>query len=307
MFGRTTVLMILLLSWILVACGRGASVTGESSFAPTEPEVDFASAGGEAEESVFGGSTVADSVSTNNLPSFQAQERLIIRTGNLSVVVEDTEEALANITNLVEENGGWVVSSNVFQFSEDAKRGEITVRIPADGFSHAIEAIKAMALEVTSESTSGQDVTDEFVDLSSRLSNLEATAARVRNFLDETRNVEEALAVNAELSRLEEQIEVLKGRMQFLEQSAAYSTINVSLTPDELSRPLEVAGWRPQGIARDAIEALIGALQGLAGILIWLVIFLLPLFLLIAIPLWLTVRYVVRRRRRRVEAAGVTE
>jgi hypothetical protein len=153
-----------------------------------------------------------------------------------------------------------------------------------------------MAIEVTNELTSGKDFTDEFVELSSRLGNLEATASRVRNFLDETKNVEEALAVNAELSRLEEQIEVIKGRMQFLEQSAAFSTIAVNLTPDELSRPIEVAGWRPEGVARDAVEALLGTLEGVANFLIWLLIYLLPLILLLGIPVWIAIRTVRRRR-----------
>jgi hypothetical protein len=199
---------------------------------------------------------------------------------------------------MVESNGGWVVSSSLYQYSETAKTGDITVRVPSDGYNSALEAIKGMALEVTNESSSGQDVTDEYVDLSSRLANLEATAARVRNFLDESQNVEEALAVNQELSRLEGDIEVIKGRMQYLSQSASFSTISVHLTPDEASQPIELAGWRPQGVAKNAIEALITALQGIANFLIWFVIFILPVLLIIGVPIWLVIRFFARRRRK---------
>jgi hypothetical protein len=281
---------------LFVACQRNRDFVASeavSSFAPAEAEADIAFAG-EAEASAFTNSATGDVGSAVNVPPAQAQERLIIRTGILSIVVEDTEETLVDITRLAEGNGGWVVSSNVFQSSGDVKSGEVTVRIPAEGFSRAMETIKAMAIEVTNELTSGKDFTDEFVDLSSRLGNLEATASRVRNFLDETKNVEEALAVNAELSRLEEQIEVIKGRMQFLEQSAAFSTIAVNLTPDELSRPIEV----PEGVARDAVEALLGILEGVANFLIWLLIYLLPLILLLGISVWIAIRTVRRRRRR---------
>jgi hypothetical protein len=149
------------------------------------------------------------------------------------------------------------------------------------------------------KSTSGQDVTDEFVDLSSRLSNLEATASRVRNFLDEARNVEEALDVNIELSRLEGEIEVIKGRMQYLSQSAAFSTLTVRLTPDILSQPIEIGGWRPQGVARDAISALVNTLQGLATFLIWMAIYLLPLILLFGLPLWFLIRFIRQWRQKR--------
>ena len=225
------------------------------------------------------------------------QERLIIRTGNLSIVVVDTETAVSQIAQMVEENGGWVVSSNLHKYSDSAKTGDITVRVPADGYTSALTAMKALALEVTSESSSGQDVTDEYVDLASRLGNLEATADRVRGFLDETETVQEALAVNMELSRLEGDIEVIKGRMQYLSQSAAFSTISVHLTPDELSQPIEVAGWRPQGVAKDALESLLGALQGLISFLIWFVIYALPLLLIIGVPIWLFVRFMRRRKR----------
>lgn len=239
-------------------------------------------------------------------PGAQAMptERLIIRNAELNLVVTNTDEAIATITSMVESNGGWVVSSNVYQYNDDSKTGSITVRVPSSGFTSALDAMKAMAVRVTNESTSGQDVTDEFVDLSLQLENLEATADRVRSFLDESRNVEEALAVNMELSRLEGEIERIKGRTQFLSESAAYSSITIHLTPDVLSQPIEVAGWQPKGIARQAIESLIAALQGTVSFLIWIGIYVLPLGLLYGVPIWLVIRFVVRwRRRRRAGAA----
>ena len=287
---------------VLTACGQSAGTSlSESAFDADgfAPEVAMEAP---AMEAVAFSDSAVDTSSTNqtsNVPAAQPQERLIIRTGNLSIVVTDTEEAIAQITDMVEANGGWVVNSNLFQYSDTAKTGDITVRVPSDGYNSALEAIKGIALEVTSESSSGQDVTDEFVDLSSRLANLEATADRVRNFLDESRNVEEALAVNQELSRLEGEIEVIKGRMQFLSQSASFSTISVHLTPDEASQPIEIAGWRPQGVAKEAIEDLVFALQDIADFLIRFVIAVLPILLIFGIPIWLVIRFFVRRRRRR--------
>jgi hypothetical protein len=200
---------------------------------------------------------------------------------------------------MAEDNEGWVVSSNVFQYDETAKTGNMTVRIPAAGFQSFIDAVQLMSVEVTRISTSGQDVTEEYVDLSARLENLEVTADRVRAFLDETKNVEEALAVNQELSRLEGEIEVLKGRIKYLEQSSAFSTVSIDLTPDILSQPLEVGGWQPQGVAKSALESLIAALQTLVDITIWLLIFVLPVVLIIAIPIWILVVLIRRWRRRR--------
>lgn len=259
-------------------------------------------------ETIINDETVESSQNTATSQA-QTQERLIIRNGNLNLVVVDTEAALDAITEMVESNGGWVVNSSVFQYDENAKTGSITVRVPATGFNSAMEAMKGLAVEVQSESTSGQDVTEEYVDLNLQLENLEATADRVRAFLDEARNVEEALAVNVELSELEGRIERIKGRVEFLSQSAAYSTISVELIPDVLSQPIEVAGWRPEGVAREAIEALIDALQGIASFLIWGAIYLLPILLLLGIPVWLLYRFVIRRwwQRRQANRALPTE
>lgn len=234
------------------------------------------------------------------------QERLIIRTANMSLVVANTEEAMATISQMAEENGGWVVNSSVFQYNENAKTGNITIRVPSSGFNSALEALRNMSVEVRNESTSGQDVTEEFVDVSARLENLEATADRVRGFLDDTKTVEEALQVNQELSRLESDIEAMKGRLQYLSQSASFSTITVDLTPDIVSQPIETSSWRPARVFRNAVDSLVDALQEVAEFGIWFAIYLLPLLLIVGIPLWLVGRFVWRRWQRR-RGTGQTE
>lgn len=285
----------------------------EAAAPPMEPQVDMAVDVEAAEKDsgiAFTGSGAMDSFDNRQSGDETAvqnnQERLIIRTGNMGLVVSDTEEAMADITHMVEQNGGWVVSANLYQYNEKAKSGEITMRVPASGFNSAMAALKEMAVKVQHENVSGQDVTEEFVDLEARLANLEATAVRVRAFLDEAETVEEALAVNQELSRLDGEIEVIKGRMKYLSQSAAYSTITVSLTPDIAAQPVQVAGWQPTGVAKEAVEALIGTLQGLATFAIWLAIYILPIALIIGVPAWLVGRFIWRRRRRQEEPVAPT-
>jgi hypothetical protein len=301
-------LSILILLALAVACGRAAQTVEQGGVVSESAEFEVPAEAPAAEESAveapmvmplpqataaFAGDAFASDTDAAAQPG---QERLIIRTADMSIVVTDTEDAIARIAAMANDNGGWVVGSNIFQASETAKTGNITIRVPAEGFQSALDAIQALSVEVTSLNTSGQDVTEEFVDLEARLANLEATADRVRAFLDETRNVEEALAVNAELSRLESEIEVLKGRMQYLSQSAAFSTITVQLTPDILAQPIEVGGWQPEGVAREAIEALVSTLQGLASAIIWLGIYFLPIILLIGIPILLIIWFIRRRR-----------
>jgi hypothetical protein len=293
-------LLIVLLA-LLAACG-GEEAAMDEARGDFGGESMAAEAPMEAEEGMDFGDVDDGTVTQTQLP---AQERLIIRTGRISIVVEDTEMAMDDIVALAEAYGGWVVNSSLNQRGINVF-GDVTFRVPAQQFETALADLRAMATDVTSESTSGEDVTEEFVDLEARLGNLEATAERVRAFLDEADDVEDALAVNQELSRLESEIERIKGRMQFLSQSAAFSTITVSLTPNAANQPIEVGGWEPQGVAKDAIEALLGALQVLADAAIWIALFVLPVALVIFLPLVLVI-FLARRWWRRRRSSSRTE
>ena len=293
---RVTVLSILIvISFALAACARGgqSQAVVEEAAEAMPPFPGGAAPAAEFDESFAGEVTLEGS---SNQPA--GQERLIIRTADMSIVATDTEETLDAIATMAESSGGWVVSSNVFQSSDTSKTGYVEIRVPAEGFQSVLDAISGLAVEVTNLSTSGQDVTEEFVDLDARLGNLEATAARLRTFLDEAETVEEALAVNMELSRIEGEIESIKGRMQFLQQSSAFSAITVNVTPDELAQPIQVGGWQPSGVAKEAIEALINMLQLIANAVIWFVLFALPVLLVLAIPFVLLI-WIIRRLRRR--------
>lgn len=306
---RKGFLFVLIFGLLGAGCGGAAGGSFSEAQAPMEMELareadflasDADTASGGDDGSGFGAATNGAALEQ---PAPVDQERLIIRTADLNLVVADTEATMGAITEMVEANGGWVVNSSLYQYGENSKSGNVTVRVPVAGFNNAITAVKSLAVEVTSETSSGQDVTEEYVDLSSRLGNLEATADRVRNFLDETKNVEEALAVNQELSRLEGEIEVIKGRMQYLSQSAGFSTISINLTPDIAIQPLAPETWRPGVVVRESFETLVNALQDVTNFLIRTVIVLGPLALIFGLPLWLIIRYALRRRQQRLVTA----
>jgi hypothetical protein len=228
-------------------------------------------------------------------------DRLIIRDARLDLVVPDTEDALSEIESVVSEMGGYVVQSSVYQ-SGESKQASVQVRIPAEKLDQALERFRGMASEVRSENVSGQDVTDEYVDLQSRLRSKEAAEAKLLEFLQEAEDTEAALSVYAELERIQTDIEVIKGRMQYLEQSAAMSSVTIELTPDELVQPIEIGGWHPEGTLRDSVEALIRMLQFLVDALIVIVVVVLPVVVVVFGPLvglFFIIRAIVRRRRAR--------
>lgn len=231
------------------------------------------------------------------VPQSPSTERLIVRNASLELVVRDTQVALDAITALVDELDGYVVSSQLTQYDAGA-RVSLTVRVPAESLDVALARLRNLATEVRRQTVTGEDVTQEYTDLQARLRHLEATEARLLTFLDQAEDTEATLAVYGELQQVQGEIEGIKGRMQYLEQSSATSSITVELIPDALAGPISVAGWRPQGTLRDALQALVRTLQFLVDALIWVVVYLLPVVLLVFVLPVGVLMWVGRRLRR---------
>jgi hypothetical protein len=245
----------------------------------------------------------ANAAGAAGLPS--VADRMIIRTGDLSLEVEDAEAALGQIRSLVARLDGFVAGTNMWQV-DDRMRGTVTLRVPAESFDAAMEQVKDLAVEVHRENVAGQDVTEEFTDLDARLRNLEATEQELLALLtevrEETRRAEDVLAVHRELTDIRGQIEQIKGRMQYLERSTALATINVELIPQEEVQIVE-AGWQPNQTLREALRALVNAGQFLVDAAIWLIVFALPVLLALLAPIVIVV-VLLRRWQRARRARG---
>ncbi len=161
------------------------------------------------------------------------EDRMIVRTGNMSIVVNDIDATLSAISQLADSNDGYVVSSNTWKNGESVY-GSISIRVAAGKYDTALAAISQMAVEVTSQSTSSEDVTAEYVDLSAQLSSLEATEEQLLLIMSRATTVEDTLAVQAQLTKIQTQIEQIKGRMQYLEKTSSTSLITVSLSQSKL-------------------------------------------------------------------------
>ncbi|GAB4549362.1 MAG: hypothetical protein Kow0063_44220 [Anaerolineae bacterium] len=231
-----------------------------------------------------------------------SSERMIVRTADLAIMVEDTQAALLHIRDVASGLNGYIVDANLWR-SDSQLRGNVSIRVPAESFDRAMDQIKGLALEVERENISAQDVTEEYTDLSARLRNLEATEEELLALLTEvrerTRNAEDVLAVHRELTNIRGQIEQIKGRMQYLERVTALATINVELIPKEEEKPIVEAGWQPLRTLRDASRALVNAGQFLVDAAIWLVVFVLPVLLVLILPLVIIILLWRRWRRRR--------
>lgn len=237
-------------------------------------------------------------------------ERMVIKNASLTIAVDDPSASMTRISSLADEMGGYVVSANVYQtYLDDGQKvpqGSITVRIPAGRLQEALTRIKTeTSLPLISENITSQDVTSEYTDLDSRVRNLEAAEKQLQAILDRATKTEDVLNVFNQLTQVREQIEVLKGQMKYYAQSAALSAISVELIPNAAVQPVTIGSWQPKGVARDAVQALVNTLKGLANAGIWVVIYLLPILLVVLGPLVLVIALIRRwlRRGKKISAA----
>ncbi len=287
-------ILTILLS-LLTACGAAKSTSApimaeEMKAEPTRPAE--AAAGSVAEDkSVL-------------LPKQAPQARIIIYTGDMSLVVTDIQTTIHRITELATKKGGYVSDSKVYQYGN----GNIIIRVPAEEYQATLAELRALAMRVNRESSSTQDVTEEFVDLEARRKNLEVAESALQKLLDERQRIgstSDILEVYRELTNIRGQIEQIEGRLRFLNNQAALSTISIELLLNVLSQPISVPTWQPLEVAREAFNTLVSILQNLTDATIWGMVCGLPLILVVFIPLSLVI-WAFRRWRKKKESGNKT-
>lgn len=312
-------LISLIAAFILAACGGAAAnqrndygmgggaapAVPQESFAevPPMPAPTYGAPSSDMAKNAGGAGVEATSV-----------ERLVIQNSDMSVVVADPKAQMDKIAKMAKDMGGFVVSSNLYQSytpnGETVPEATLVIRVPAEKLDEALDAIKKDAVEVQSETRSGQDVTAEYVDLQSRLKTYEDALAQLEKIMAEKTTPEEVLNVFNQMVYYREQIELIKGQMKYYEEASSLSAISLRLIAEETLQPLEIGGWEPKGVARDAIQNLIYFWQGFVDFLINFFLYTLPVLITIGIPLYLVfllLRWVYRKTRGNKKAAPPAE
>jgi flagellar basal body-associated protein FliL len=320
-------LLVVALMLFLAACGGAAAPTSSEVYqvapaateAPAMPET-FASQDSAAktvgdipqEQAALAPMPTAVAYEITNgsgdLTVIERSNRMIVKNADIKLTVKDTDVAIDRATQIIGDAGGYIVSSRVWYqdyYGNNLKYATITIGVPVEEFEKVLSRLRGLAIKVVDETASGDDVTDQYVDLQSQLTNLEATRARIQEFLKDAKTIDEALRINQELSNIEAQIEQIKGRMNYLNDRSAYSTITLNLepefpvlTPTPTATPYPTATpipWNPNETFTDAKSTVTVLYQGIADFLIWLGVVILPIVLPPALILWAIWKFLNRK------------
>jgi hypothetical protein len=314
MVKRIVVTLLVIGVFLLAGCAKSAATQVVQQVGqPVKPSLPGVS----APESQAGGT------GTKGYPAYNANvvtdqtadaRRIVLMNASLSIVVKDPGAGMEAIDAMAKSMGGFVVSSDLSRTRLDdgteVPSAQITVRVPAEQLTQALENVKSLvadrAKDIISENVTGQDVTKEYTDLSSQLVNLQKAEKQLQAIMETATKTEDVLSIFNQLTQIRSQIEVIQGQIKYYEDAAAMSAITVNLVATASMQPLSIGGWQPAGVARDAIQALINFARFLVNALIWITLFCLPITLVVGVPLYFMIRGFRRWRKARKAAAGST-
>lgn len=249
-----------------------------------------------------------------------AEDRLIITSKNMRIEVDDVNGTVAKVRALATKYKGNVVnlqvstqpdmpvynaeaSSKDGSYDNAALSGWMTVRVPADKYQAFVDEAAKIG-KVLRQSEDTQDVTQEHVDLAARLGNLRAEEKRLREFFDAAKSVEDMLKIEAELSRVRGEIEAMDAQIKYLERQAAMATVTFELVEPT---PIVSSGGEDWGV-KNAFTESIRWFVGTMNALIVLLGPALAIGIFIVLPVYLVVRWLIKREQvRRAARAKAPE
>jgi hypothetical protein len=198
-------------------------------------------------------------------------DRKIVKTAELGVTSEDVRGEAAAAQQVANRFGGTIISSQTYR-SDNAVSADLILSVPSEHFEDALDDLRNLGEEVTTDTVSGQDVTEEYVDLQSQERNLLAAEQSLLDLYNRADDVQDALSIQRELTAVRGQIEQVQGRMQYLKQSSDMSQVSLSIQP-LTSPPKPPPAWDPALVVAKAWNASLAVLQTLTAAILSTLVF----------------------------------
>ncbi|GGA23438.1 DUF4349 domain-containing protein [Psychrobacillus lasiicapitis] len=281
--------LLLVLLGFLGAC----SAAEESKSVSEMDSVNDSAAYVEKEESL----AVEGEEKSTEEPVEATDQRMIIHNAIIRTNVKELAKAQSNIEQKVKEYGGYIVESNVYKQDDQTSNGHMIVRIPEKHFETFLSDAEGEASKVLERNVTGQDVTEQYVDLSSRLKSKRVVEERLLTFMEGAEKTEDLLKISSDLAKVQEEIEVIVGKMKYLENQSSFSTIELTMIENRVIVPgienNDLNTW--EKTKKQFVTSTNTLLAGGSAILVFF-IGNLPVFLILGVIAFV-VYWIIKRRR----------
>ncbi|MEH7501693.1 DUF4349 domain-containing protein [Neobacillus drentensis] len=235
--------------------------------------------------------------------NIKIQNQMVIYQADLQLQVKKFDQTVRILEDKVIKYGGYISESNVSKEGNEQVSGSIKIRIPQKHFQAFLHDAESQAAEVMQRSITGQDVTEEYVDLESRLKSKRVVEERLITFMKSAVKTEDLLKISADLAAVQEEIETIEGKMKFLENQTSLSTINITLYENKIVVPTidkdKLNTW--EKTKKQFMKSINMLLVGLSGLVVFIFGNLPVLAILFILSFLLLYYYKKRKSRNRQE------
>jgi hypothetical protein len=215
---------IVVLAFLVTACGKRSAENAVSYSTSSENEMI------PQIESPRGQSTqIQPALPLDQLQNPGINKKKIIKDGRMGLKVTDLEKTKKNVDELVKSNEGYY-SNESYTNTDFESSYQLKIRIPAENYEKFITGIESGEAEITYKEIDARDVTDQFIDLETRLNNKRNYLQRYQNFVKQAANIKEILEIEEKIRGLEEEIESTVGKLKYIGDQVDYSTLDLSIT-----------------------------------------------------------------------------
>ncbi|MFD1735635.1 DUF4349 domain-containing protein [Bacillus salitolerans] len=248
-------MVFIMMIFTVSACSGGSQLsTEESTSSDSQAAQDSTEESTSSDSQVAQNSASMESKSTENSMKMKQEgadsgtelltseiknvtDQMIIYHANIRMEVKDFMEARENIINYITKNNGYIANSTTEQMHDGNLGGSLTIRIPQEHFQTVINQAESLSVRIHHQTIEGQDVTEEYVDLNSRLKSKEVVEQRLLGFMQKADKTEDLLKISSDLGRVQEEIEQIKGRVHYLQNQVSFSTIHLSIFENKVIVP----------------------------------------------------------------------
>lgn len=275
----------------------GCSAGNESSESSKNEVVSEDSYGGIGESENV--ADMDDTAGNEESAPLNPEERKVMYNAFVTLEVDDIDSSIKEIEKTVTKEKGYVVEVN-FSSNEERNYGSVILRIPTDSLTSFLDGVEEYSGKVTEKRVVGQDITEEYVDLTSRLKAKRVVEERLLDLLSRAEKTEDLLKISNDLSIVQEEIEQVMGRMKYLDNKTEYAEVQIEFI-DVSVNVQEVKGKEELKTGEKIKQTFVASINSIVAFFSGLAVFLIgysPILILLAIVGFL-VFFLWRRRFRK--------